>query len=114
MFLAVYDDTSPAHVASAGDHNNVTGVEPDEIGDLALFNIKFDGVVDLDRGVWVADSPPVVGNNIWDALRAKGHFPNLEKFVGGFLLRDAVDGEATLNVIKKAEVFARLFDGDDV
>lgn len=112
--LTMNDNTSPAHVAPTSDHNNITGIEPNEIGDLALINIKFDGVVDLNGGVGVADGSSVVGNNVWDALWSKGHFSNFKKLVCGFLWRDAVNGEATLDIIKKAEVFARLLNGDDI
>lgn len=112
VLLTLNDDAGPAHVAPAGDHNDITSIEPDEIGDFSLFDIKFDGVVDPDGGVWIADSPSVVGNNVWDALRTKSHFSNLEKLVGSFLGCDAVDSEATFDVVKKAEVFTRLFNGD--
>lgn len=54
--LAVGDDTDTTHVAAAGDHGNGTGVELDEVGDLAGLNVDLDGVVDLDEGVGVADA----------------------------------------------------------
>ena len=114
VLLSVHNDTCPAHIASTSNHNNVSGIEPDEIGDLVLFDIIFDGVVDLNGGVGVADGSPVVGDDVWDALRSKGHFSNLKKLVGGFLGCDAVDGEATLDIVKKAEVFTRLLNGNDV
>ena len=114
VLLTMNDDTSPPHVAAASDHNDVTGIELDETGDLALVDIELDCVVDLDGGIRVADSPSVVGDDVWDTLRTKSHFSNLEKFVGSFLRRDAVDCEATLNVVKKAEVFARLFNSNHI
>lgn len=114
VLLTMNDDTSPAHVTSTGDHNDITSIELDEVRDLALFDIKLDGVVDLNGGVGVADSPSVVGDNVWDTLRTDGHFSNLEKLVGSFLRCDAVDGEATFNIVKKAEVFTRLFNSDDI
>ena len=54
--LAVGDDTNTAHVATAGHHGNGTGVELDKVGDLAGGEVNLDGVVDLDRGVGVADA----------------------------------------------------------
>lgn len=114
MLLTVNDDSSPPHVTSAGDHNDVTGIEFDEIGDFVLLDIKLDGVVNPDGRVWVADSPAVVRNNIWNALRTNGHFPNLEKLVASLLGCNAVDGETTLNIVKKTEVFARFFNGNDI
>jgi hypothetical protein len=55
-----------------------------------------------------------VCDDVWDTLRTDGRFSHLEKLVASFLRCDAVDGEATLNVVKKAEVFAGLFNGDDI
>ena len=114
VLLTLDNDTSPTHIASTGDHNDVTGIELNEIGDLALFDVKFDCIVNLDGGVGVAYGPSVVCNNVWDTLWTEGHFSNLEKFVGSFLRCNAVDSEATLNIVKKAEMFARLFDCYDV
>jgi len=54
--LAVGDDTDTAHVAAAGDHGDGTGIELDEVGDLACLDLNLDGVVDLDEGVGVADA----------------------------------------------------------
>jgi len=114
VFLTVDNDTGPTHVATTSDHNNVTGIELNEVGYLVLLDVEFDGVVDPDCRVGVADSSTVVGNDVRDALRTNGHFPNLEELVASFLRCDAVDGETTLNVVKKTEVFARLFNGDDI
>ena len=77
MLLAVNDDTGPSHVATAGDHNDVSGIELNEVGDLVLFDVELDSVVGLDARVWVADSPTIMGNNVGDALRANGQFSDL-------------------------------------
>lgn len=54
--LTVSDDTNTTHVATTSDHGNGTGIEPDEVKDLASLNVDLDGVVDLDSGVGVADA----------------------------------------------------------
>ena len=114
VLLTVNDDTCPAHVTATGDHNDITCIELDEVGDLVLLDIEFDGVVDPDGRVRVAEGSTIVCNDVWNTLGTNGHFSNLEKLVASFLSRDAVDGETALNIIKKAEVFTRLFDGDDI
>ena len=114
VLLAVNDNPCPAHVTTTGDHNNITGIEFNKIGDLVLFDIKFDCIVDPNGRVGVADSSTIVRDDVWDALGTNGHFSYLEKLVAGFLRCDAVDSKTTLNVVKKAEVFARLFKGDDI
>ena len=114
VLLAVNDDTCPTHVTTAGDDNDITGIELNEIGDLVLLNIEFDGVVDPDGRVGVADSSPVVRDDVWDALRTHCHFSYFEKLVASLLRCDPVDGETTLNVVKKTEVFTGFFNGDDI
>lgn len=114
MLLTVNDDACPAHVTTAGDYNDIAGIELDEISDLILLDIEFDGVVDPDCRVSVTDGSTIVRNDVWDTLGTDGHFSYLEKLVAGFLRRDAVNGETTLNIVKKAEVFARFFNGDNI
>jgi len=114
VLLTVDDNTRPTHVTTTGDHNDIAGIKPDKVGDLVLLNIEFDGVVDPDSRVGVADSSPVMRDDVWDALRTNGHFSYLEKLVASLLRCDPVDRKTTLNVVKKAEVFTRLFKGDDI
>jgi hypothetical protein len=54
--LTVGDDTDTTHVTTTDGHGDDTGVEADEVNDLAGGNVNLDGVVDLDGGVGVADA----------------------------------------------------------
>jgi hypothetical protein len=54
--LTVSDDTNTTHVTTTGSHDDNTGVELDEVNDLASGNVNLDGVVDLDGRVGVADA----------------------------------------------------------
>lgn len=54
--LTVGDDTNATHVTTTGGHDDNTGVELDEVNDLASGNVDLDGVVDLDGRVGVADA----------------------------------------------------------
>ena len=114
MLLTVNDDARPSHVASASDYNNISSIELDEIRDLVLRNIELNGVVGPNPRVGITNSSTVVGNNVWDTLRTEGNFSDLKKLVAGFLRCDTVDGETTLDIVKKAEVLARFFNGDDI
>jgi hypothetical protein len=55
-----------------------------------------------------------VGDNVWNATSTDGQLADLEELVGGLLGGDAVDNEATLDIVEETEVLARLFDRDDV
>lgn len=114
VLLPVYNDTSPAHVASTGNHDDVTSIELDKVGNLALLNIELDGVVNTDKGVRVTNSAAVVGDDVGNTTVSESDAADLQEFVGGLLGSDAVDGEAALNIVEKTEVLARLLDGDDV
>lgn len=100
MPLSVYNDTRSSHVTSAGDHNNISGVELDKIGDLVLLKVKFDSVIDLDRRVGVTDGTPVVGDDMRNTFGADGDTPDFEEFVWGFFWGDSVDGESPFDVVK--------------
>ena len=140
--LAMRNHAHTAHIASTSYHSNHTGIESNELADLASRKVEFDGIVHLDSGIRVADPglqflcqytdwpnlpkldptteraansrSRVMRNQEWDSSLAQLYPLHFCQFVLGFLGRNAVDGEATLGVIDKTEVFARLFDGDHV
>lgn len=114
VLLPVHNNTSPAHVTSAGDHDDVSGIELDEIGDLVLLKVKLDGVIGTNEGVGVTDGAAVVGDNMGDTTVSDSDTADLQELVGSLFGGDAVDGEAALNIVKETEVLARLFDGDDI
>lgn len=72
------------------------------------------GIVLLDVGVGVADSPAVVGHNIRNFVFADHLSLDLAKFEGSLLGVDADRLEASLDVVKHAEVLTSLGNGDDV
>ncbi len=114
MLLTVNDNTSTAHVTATSDHNDVAGIELDEIGNLAGLKVELHSVVDLDEGVGVTDGAAIVGDNVWHALRANADLLHLQELVGSLFGGDAVNGEAALDVVEETEVLARLLDGDDI
>ena len=65
--LAVDNDASATHVAPAGDHADVASVKLDKVGDLALLEIKTDGIVGPDERIRVANGAAIVGDDIRNA-----------------------------------------------
>lgn len=114
VLLAVHDNTRTTPVTATGDEGKVAGVELDEVGDLALLNVEANSVVDLDRGVGVTDGAAVVGGDKRNALVADRNLADLQQLVRRLLRRDAVNGEAALNVVEETEVLAGLLDGDNI
>mmetsp|Transcript_6690 Transcript_6690/g.23044 ORF Transcript_6690/g.23044 Transcript_6690/m.23044 type:complete len:201 (-) Transcript_6690:35-637(-) len=99
---------------ASGDHGDIAVVEPDEVLHLSRLDVKQDGVVDLDKGVWVPQGPSVVGGQGWDGLLAKLDVLDLAKLVGSLLGADAVHSHPSLAVVQDAEVLVGLLQGDDV
>ena len=54
--LTVSNDTNTTHVATTSSHGDDTGIELDELGDLAGCKVNLDGVVDLDGWIGVSDT----------------------------------------------------------
>lgn len=84
------------------------------VDDGVLLKVELDRVVNSDDGVGVSDGPSVVSDDVGDSLRAELDLSDLAELVRSLLLRDSVDGEATLDVVKDSEVLSRLLDGDGV
>lgn len=77
VLLPVLDDTDPASVPTASDHNDVPDVELDEVYNLVGLEVKLDGVVRLDERVRVADGAPIIGVEVGNTLLPKLHGADL-------------------------------------
>lgn len=77
VLLTVNDNTSTAHVTATSDHDNVTGIELDNIDDFVLLKVELDGVVNLDQGVGVTNGSAIVGDDVRDTLGADSHLLDL-------------------------------------
>ena len=121
------DDTNTASVTTTGDHAKVARVELDVLGDGTGLDVKDDGVVNLDVRGWVADGAGVVGNDEWDTLNidifcqkewlyllGNADLGDLAELVACLLGGDAVNGEASLDIVDEAEGLVGLLDGDDI
>jgi len=112
--FTVSDDTNTTHVVTTGDHGNGTSVELDVVGDFASGQVNLDGVVDLDERVRVTNSPCIMRNQEWHSTATQLHTLDACQLVFSLLSCDAVDSEATLGVVDKAEVLAGLVDCNNV
>jgi len=101
-------------VTTTGEHDKLTLLEGDNFDNLVLQEVKLDRVSDLDDRVRVTDGTSIVGNDERNTLGSELNLLDLEKLVSSLLLRDSVDGEATLDVVKETEVLSRLLDRDDI
>jgi hypothetical protein len=114
MSLFVCNNPSPAHVTPAGDYDNVASIKFDKVSDFVLFKVELDGVVYFNQRIRVTNSSTIVCDDVWDSTSANGNFANFQEFVGGFLGSDAVNGEATFDVVEETKVFARFLNGNDI
>jgi hypothetical protein len=114
MPLLVDDDTGSSHVSSSGDHDNVSRLEFDVLGDFVLDKVKLDSVVDFDSWVGVSDGSAVVGDDVWDTLGTELVFSDLAQLECGLFWGDSVDGESALDVVEQSEVLSGSLNGDDI
>lgn len=112
--LTMRDDTHTTLVTTTSHHSDDTGIELNEVGDLASRQVDLDRVVDLDLWVWVADRSCIMRHKEGDAALAQLDTADLAQLVLGFLAGDSVYGEATLGIVDEAEVLAGLLDADDI
>lgn len=110
----VYDRSDTTLVTTTGEHDKLALLEGDNLDDLVLGEVELDRVSNLDDRVGVTDGASIVGNDERNTLGSELNLLDLEKLVGSLLLRDSVDGEATLDVVKETEVLSRLLDRDDI
>ena len=114
MLLSVQDDTNSTGIVSSGDHAHITVVESDEVLHLSGLNVEQDGVVDLDKRVWVSDGASVVGGQGWNSLLAQLDVLHLAELVRSLLRANAVNGHTSLGVVENSEAFVGLLDADNV
>jgi len=114
VLLSMHNDTSPAHVTSASDHDNVACVELNKVCDFCLFNVILDGVVNTDMGVGITDGSAIVGDDVGNSTVADSDATDFQELVGRFLRCDAVDRETALDIIKETEVLSGFFDRDNI
>ena len=110
----VNDCADTTLVTTTSEHDKLTLLEGDNLDNLVLQEVKLDRVSNLDDGVGVTDGTSIVGNDERNTLGSELNLLDLEELVSGLLLRDSVDGEATLDVVKETEVLSRLLDRDDI
>ena len=73
VLLSVNNDARSAHIASASNHNNVSGVKFDEVRNLALFEIIFNSIVGLDVRIRITNCASVVGDDVGNAAVADSY-----------------------------------------
>lgn len=112
--FTVDDRTHSPQIASAGDHDQVSRLELDEILDLASGNVQLNGVIDLDQWVRVADGTSIMGGDEWNTFGSNLDFLNLAQFVLSFFSSNSVDSESSLDIIDQSEELTGLFDGDNI
>lgn len=71
MLFTILDNSDPSPVPSPGNHDNVSNIKFDELGDLVGLEVEFDGVISLDQRVWIANGTAIVGVEVWDAFLPK-------------------------------------------
>src|SRR5882757_402854 len=112
--LAVHDNTNATHVTTASDHNQVSRIEFNKLGDLILGKVELDRVVHFDNGVGITNCTTIMSDNVGDTSVAESNLLHLEELVSRLLGSDPVDNKAALRIVKQSEVLARLLNGEHI
>ena len=81
VLLPVCDDPYTTHVATSRDHDGVTSIKVDEVGNFVVFKVKLDGIVGLDGRVLVTDGSAVMGDNMGNTTSTNSHPLDLQELV---------------------------------
>ena len=138
--FTVSDDSDTAHVATTCNHRNGSGIELDEICDLARRKVDFDRVINLDQRVGKANSSRgpdfvsfcfnpnqaqrlkdaansrsgIMRNQVGYSSSAELHSLNLAQLVFCLFSCDAMNSKASLGIVDQSEVFSCLLNRDDI
>lgn len=99
VFLPVHNDTCTTHVTTACDHDKITSVELDKIGDFSLFNVELDSIINFDEGIGVTDGTSIVGDDMRNTTSTDRDLLNLEELICGLLGGYTVNGKSTFDVV---------------
>jgi len=112
--FSVDDDSNSTQVTTSRAHDKGSNFEFQNLGDFSGGEIEFNAIVGLDVRVGVSNSSTVVERGIRNALDSLVDFSDSAEFELGFFCINGVDGESSLGIIQKSEVFIGFFDGDDI
>ena len=108
------DHTHTTNVVTLRDEAQVAHLELDVANDLVRLDVHLHGVVHLHGGVGEADRASVVGHDEGDLLRRQLALHDLAQLELSLSLVDAVEHEASLHIIEKAETVRAVLKGDHI
>jgi hypothetical protein len=114
MSFTMRNNTHTSNIVSSSYHGNITDIKFNKAGDFVGFQIKADGVANFDERVWVTNRSGVVSDEVGDSSFTKLHTFDFAEFVFSFFGGDAVDCEATFNIVNEPEMFVCLINGNNV
>ena len=114
MSLDVEDGSDSTNVVAAGDVGQMSWFVCNPADDLVLFKIVSDGISLLDIGMSESDGSGVVSDKVWDFVWSNGFLDNFTELEVGFSIIDLDQGESSLFVVEKSEVFCGFDNSQDI
>ena len=112
--LYSHENSDAPGVVSAGEHDELAGLELDEIDNLAGLEVNLDGVIHLGVRVGEADGASVVGDEGGDLVVGNLKLDYAAELVSGLSGLDPVEDKPSLGVVHEAEGIVGLGHGDNV
>merc|ERR1719400_2132129 len=113
-FTMGHDGSNTTSVATSSDHAQVSSLEFDGIHDFASVDVQPNRIIGLYNRIGVTNCSAIRGVQIGDILGASLDFTDSAQLVFCLLVGDPVDGVTSLDIIDQTEVFASLFNLDDI
>jgi len=110
----VNEDSNSTHVTSSGDHNDLSNIELNKVGDLSSLKVELDTVVNSDQRIGVSNGSSVMENDEGDVLRSNEELLDLAELVLSLISRDGLKNKSSLSIEEESEVLSGLLDGNDI
>ena len=112
--LDVQQGSNTSSIASLGHHDHDAELELDVLGDFTGSDVHLDGVMGIDVWVRIADVPGIVGDEVGDVLLGLCDRTDTAEFVLLLSVLQAVEDEASLGIVKEAELVVGCLELKDV
>jgi len=114
MSFTMSNNSHTTNVVSSSNHGNIANIKFNVTSDFGGFQIESNGIANFDSWVGISDCPCIVGYKERDTALTKLNAFDLTELVFCLFGRDAVDCEASLDIVDETEIFVGFFNCDDI
>ena len=114
MSLEVEDRSNSTDIVTTCNVCQMSWLVWNPADDLVLFQIQLNGVTLVNIGMGESDGSGVVGNDVWNFVRANGFVYNFTELEVCFSSFNADEGKSSLFVVQKSIILSGLDDSEEI